>query len=191
MMFPPACGQTSSEAHPVSYQMGTRGKARPRRDADHSPHLAPRSRMSKTYYLSPSAPARRVAGQLYFTAMYLEKLSKTTDTSEHPTPVSISRTQSKNRICRIAKFGGHLKRTGGGRVSWADNGNPLTASGSCLYTMALQHSNISGDTCNCTSLWRRSVPQHNEWPVCYVLTTPSLTDGGKYSEKWQVCPLRA
>jgi hypothetical protein len=32
------------------------GKARPGRDADHSPHLVPRSRMSKSYIpLSPSA----------------------------------------------------------------------------------------------------------------------------------------
>jgi hypothetical protein len=35
------CVQTSSEAHPASYPMGTRvfpgGKARPRRDAHHSP----------------------------------------------------------------------------------------------------------------------------------------------------------
>jgi hypothetical protein len=32
------CVQTGSGAHPASYPMGTeRGKARPRRDADHSP----------------------------------------------------------------------------------------------------------------------------------------------------------
>jgi hypothetical protein len=36
------CAQTSSEAHPASYPVGTRGpfpgdKARPERDADHSP----------------------------------------------------------------------------------------------------------------------------------------------------------
>jgi hypothetical protein len=32
------CVQTSSGAHPASYSMGTeRGKARPGRDADHSP----------------------------------------------------------------------------------------------------------------------------------------------------------
>jgi hypothetical protein len=31
------CVQTGSEAHPVSYPMGTGGKARPGRDADHSP----------------------------------------------------------------------------------------------------------------------------------------------------------
>jgi hypothetical protein len=30
------CVQTGSGAHPASYTMGTRGKARPGRDADHS-----------------------------------------------------------------------------------------------------------------------------------------------------------
>jgi hypothetical protein len=38
------CVQTGSEAHPASYPMDTGGpfpggKARPERDADHSPHL--------------------------------------------------------------------------------------------------------------------------------------------------------
>jgi hypothetical protein len=42
------CVQTGSEAHPASCTMGTggpfvEGKARPGRDADHSPHLVPRS----------------------------------------------------------------------------------------------------------------------------------------------------
>jgi hypothetical protein len=31
------CVQTGSGAHPASYPMGTGGKARPGRDADHSP----------------------------------------------------------------------------------------------------------------------------------------------------------
>jgi hypothetical protein len=31
------CVQTGSGAHPASYLMGTGGKARPGRDADHSP----------------------------------------------------------------------------------------------------------------------------------------------------------
>jgi hypothetical protein len=31
------CFQTGSEAHPASYTVGTGGKARPGRDADHSP----------------------------------------------------------------------------------------------------------------------------------------------------------
>jgi hypothetical protein len=42
MIFPLACVQTSSEAHPASYPMDTggpfqEGKARPGRDAGHSP----------------------------------------------------------------------------------------------------------------------------------------------------------
>jgi hypothetical protein len=52
------CVQNGSGAHPTSCTMGTvgplpRAKARHGRDADHSPHLAPRSRMSGTYTSSP------------------------------------------------------------------------------------------------------------------------------------------
>jgi hypothetical protein len=48
------CVQTGSWVHPVSYPMGTRGpfargKVQLERDADHSPHLLPRSRMSRSY----------------------------------------------------------------------------------------------------------------------------------------------
>jgi hypothetical protein len=48
------CVQTGSGAHPASCTMGTGGtfpevKAWPGRDADHSPHLVPRSRMSRSY----------------------------------------------------------------------------------------------------------------------------------------------
>jgi len=39
--------------------MGTGGKARPGRDADHSPHLVPRSRMSRSY---TSSPPKRLHG---------------------------------------------------------------------------------------------------------------------------------
>jgi hypothetical protein len=51
--------QTSSEVHPASCTMSTvspfpGGKTRPGRDPDHSPHLAPRSRMSGNYASSPS-----------------------------------------------------------------------------------------------------------------------------------------
>jgi hypothetical protein len=51
------CVQTSSETHPASYSMDTggpspRGKAWPGRDADHSPHLAPKSRTRS--YISSS-----------------------------------------------------------------------------------------------------------------------------------------
>jgi hypothetical protein len=65
------CVQTSSEAHPVSYPMDTAGpfpggKARPGRDADHSPHLMPRSIMSRSYISSPLDSCMVIAaGQLY------------------------------------------------------------------------------------------------------------------------------
>jgi hypothetical protein len=52
------CVQISSGAHPASCTMGTGGtfpggKARPRRDADNSPHLVPRSWMSRSYTFYP------------------------------------------------------------------------------------------------------------------------------------------
>jgi hypothetical protein len=52
------CVQTGSGAHPASCTMGTGGpfpggKARPGRGTDHSPHLVPRSRMSRSYTSSP------------------------------------------------------------------------------------------------------------------------------------------
>jgi hypothetical protein len=55
--FSPA-SVSSSEAHPASCPIGTvgsfpRGKARPGRDADHSPHVAPRSRMSRSHIPLP------------------------------------------------------------------------------------------------------------------------------------------
>jgi hypothetical protein len=66
------CVQTSSEAHPASYPMSTEGpcsegKARPRRDADHSP---PSSAEVKNEELYPSPPWRLHGGRgtdlLYF-----------------------------------------------------------------------------------------------------------------------------
>jgi hypothetical protein len=47
-----------TRAHPASCPMGTggpfpRAKARPQSDADHSPHLVPRSRMSRRSISSP------------------------------------------------------------------------------------------------------------------------------------------
>jgi hypothetical protein len=65
------CVQTGSGAHPASCTMGTGVlspgvKARPGRDADHSPYLVPRSRMCRSYTSSPpQEPPWRVAGQLY------------------------------------------------------------------------------------------------------------------------------
>jgi hypothetical protein len=52
------CVQNGSEAHPASCPMGTGGpfpggEERPGRDADHSPHLLPRSWMSRSYTTSP------------------------------------------------------------------------------------------------------------------------------------------
>jgi hypothetical protein len=56
--------QTGSGAHPASCTMGTGGpfpggKARPGRDADHSPPLVPRSWMSRSY---TSSPPKRLHG---------------------------------------------------------------------------------------------------------------------------------
>jgi hypothetical protein len=58
------CVQTGSGAHPASCTMGTGGpfpggKSAPGRDADHSPHLVPRSRMSRSY---SSSPPKRLHG---------------------------------------------------------------------------------------------------------------------------------
>jgi hypothetical protein len=67
------CIQTGSGAHPASYTMGTGGpfpggKARPGRDADHSPpSSAEVVNEEELYLLSPQAPPWRVAGLLYFT----------------------------------------------------------------------------------------------------------------------------
>jgi hypothetical protein len=59
------CDQTGSGAHPASCTMGTGGpfpgaKAWPGRDADHSPHLVPRSRKSRSYISSPHKRPRGV-----------------------------------------------------------------------------------------------------------------------------------
>jgi hypothetical protein len=58
------CVQTGSGAHPASCTMGTGGpfpgaKARLGSDADHSPHLVQRSRMSRSY---TSSPLKRLHG---------------------------------------------------------------------------------------------------------------------------------
>jgi hypothetical protein len=59
--------QTSSGTHPTSCTMGTGdpfpgAKARPGRDPDHSPHLVPRSSMSRSY---TSSPPKRIHGVLW------------------------------------------------------------------------------------------------------------------------------
>jgi hypothetical protein len=61
------CVQTGSEAHTASCTMGTGGpfpggKARPGRDADHSPHLVLRSRMSRSYTSSPPKASMACSG---------------------------------------------------------------------------------------------------------------------------------
>jgi hypothetical protein len=71
------CVQIGSGAHPASYTMGTGGhfpggKARPGRDADHSPPSSAEVVNEELYLLSPQAPPWRVEGLLYFT--YLEEL---------------------------------------------------------------------------------------------------------------------
>jgi hypothetical protein len=58
------CVQTGSLAHPASCPMGTggsfpEGKARPGRDADHSPHLVSSLWMSRNY---TSSPHKRLLG---------------------------------------------------------------------------------------------------------------------------------
>jgi hypothetical protein len=70
------CVQTGSGAHPASCKMGTGGpfpggKARPGRDADHSPlSCAEVVNELELYLLSPQAPPWRVAGLLYFFTDY-------------------------------------------------------------------------------------------------------------------------
>jgi hypothetical protein len=62
------CVQTGSGAHPASYPVGTGGpfpggKARPGRDADHSPpSSAEVKNEQELYLLLPHAPPWRVAG---------------------------------------------------------------------------------------------------------------------------------
>jgi hypothetical protein len=69
------CIQTGSGAHPASYSMGTGGsfpggKARPGRDADHSPLSSAKVKNEyKLYLLFPHVPPWHVVGQLYFTLL--------------------------------------------------------------------------------------------------------------------------
>jgi hypothetical protein len=72
------CVQTGSEAHPASCTTGTRGpfsrgKARPGRDADHSPPSSAEVLNEELYLLSPQAPPWRVAGLLYLLHAYLHR----------------------------------------------------------------------------------------------------------------------
>jgi hypothetical protein len=61
------CVNIGSGAHLTSCTMGIggplpSGKARPERDADHSPHLVPRSRMSRSYTSSPPSASMACRG---------------------------------------------------------------------------------------------------------------------------------
>jgi hypothetical protein len=66
------CVQAGSGAHPASHTVGTGGsfpgcKARPGRDADHSPPSSAEIKKEwELYLLAPQVPPRRIAGQLYF-----------------------------------------------------------------------------------------------------------------------------
>jgi hypothetical protein len=65
-IFPVACVQTGSWAHPYSCTMGTGGpfkgaKARPERDADHSLPSSAEVVNEELYLLSPQAPPWRIA----------------------------------------------------------------------------------------------------------------------------------
>jgi hypothetical protein len=66
------CVLTGSEAHLASNTMGTGGpfpggKARQRRDADHSPNLVRCQKFVGAVFPLPLAGCMAVAGQLYFT----------------------------------------------------------------------------------------------------------------------------
>jgi hypothetical protein len=76
MFFSSLCVQTSSEALPASCPMGTGvpfpgGKARPGRDADHSLHLVPRSRMSRSYNTSPPCGVHGGSGAAFIFYIWL------------------------------------------------------------------------------------------------------------------------
>jgi hypothetical protein len=66
------CVQTRSGTHPASCSMGTGGpfpggKVRPGRDADHSPHLVARSRMSRSCTSSPPSASMACRGTALLT----------------------------------------------------------------------------------------------------------------------------
>jgi hypothetical protein len=76
--------------------MNNGGKARTGRDADHSPHLVPRS-------ISPLAPAWRLAGRLLYTYLDLRKHISHTQhcltSSPSPTQSERNRTQDCETYC--------------------------------------------------------------------------------------------
>jgi hypothetical protein len=59
------CVQTGSGTHPMGIEGPFPGaKARSGRNADRSPHLVPKSKMSRSYTFSRQAPPWRVVGQI-------------------------------------------------------------------------------------------------------------------------------
>jgi hypothetical protein len=93
--------QTGSGAHPASCTMGTGGsfpggKARPGRDADHSPPFSAEvKKEEELYLLSPIAPLWSVAGPLnflfYFTSCNLLLRRKCNHTLKIGTSCDVSR----------------------------------------------------------------------------------------------------
>jgi hypothetical protein len=79
------CVQTGSGAHPASCTLGTGGsfpggKARPGRDADHSPPSSAEVKKAKELYLlSSQVPSWYVAGPLYLLFPLLESVFITSD----------------------------------------------------------------------------------------------------------------
>jgi hypothetical protein len=75
------CVQTGSGEHPASCTMGTGGpftggKARPGRDADHSPPPSAEVVNEELYLLSPQAPPWRLAVVLYFFFTFMDMQQK-------------------------------------------------------------------------------------------------------------------
>jgi hypothetical protein len=73
------CFQTSSKAHPAPYTMSTvgpfpGGKARPGHEDDHSHHLVPMSRTSRSYIFFPSWCLHCVAGQPYSALLLISEV---------------------------------------------------------------------------------------------------------------------
>jgi hypothetical protein len=88
------CVQTGSEAQPASCTVGTGGsfpggKARPGRDADHSPHLVPRSEMSRSYTSSSPCSLHGGSGTALLWLFFRLRLDLPRDLSlwEFPTEI--------------------------------------------------------------------------------------------------------
>jgi hypothetical protein len=63
--------------------VGTGGKARPGRGADHSPHVVPTSKVSRRYTLSPGA-YMAVAGHFYFLVLQSTYILKFVELTKAP-----------------------------------------------------------------------------------------------------------